>query len=71
MEYIFKYSSTNELNVKVYDFKFFNFVRIGCMLNKNHGQSISIYLGVGIKYQLILGAHKWNTKVNFGEMYDA
>jgi hypothetical protein len=41
------------------------------MLNKNHGRSISIYLGVGARHQLILGAHRWNTKLNFGEMYDA
>ncbi len=71
MENIFKYSSTNELNIQVHDLRFFNFFRIGCMLNKNHGRSISIYLGVGARHQLILGAHRWNTKLNFGEMYDA
>ena len=71
MEYIFKYSSTNELNIKVHDLRFFKSFRIGIMLNKNHGRSISLYLGVGAKHQLILGMHKWNTKLDFGQHYDA
>jgi len=41
------------------------------MLNNNHGRSISLYLGVGVKHQLILGMHRWNTKLDFGQHYDA